>query len=259
MLATTDYIAFSDDDTRWEPGSLAEAVRVLDAFPEVAVLSGKVLVGEARQLDATCMRMRASPLARDGLPGPSLIGYMAGACVFRSAVFRQVGGYEPRLFIGGEEQLVALDVLNAGYAIVYCDTVVTTHDPSPSRDAGLRRLMLARNAALVAWLRLPLTEALAATWRAVALFLSERDRQPGSSGAIADRHRMLDLMHDIGWAMGRRRVVNAQVIGMRRQVRQAERRLKRRLERRQEHLAEQLSDQARTRRAYPSGATERRQ
>jgi GT2 family glycosyltransferase len=241
MLATTDYLAFSDDDTRWEPGSLAEAVRVLDAAPEVAVLSGKVLVGEARQLDATCMRMRGSPLARSGLPGPSLVGYMAGACVFRAAVFRQVGGYEPQLFIGGEEELVALDVLNAGHAIVYCDTVVTTHDPSPSRDAALRRLLLARNAALVAWLRLPFTEALAATWRAFALFLSEGNRWRGLASASASRHRMIELVHDIGWAIGRRRAVDAHVIRMRRQVRQAERR------------AEQLSDQPRPSRGPAPG------
>jgi GT2 family glycosyltransferase len=261
MLATTDYLAFSDDDTRWEPGSLAEAVRVLDASPKVAVLSGKVLVGEARQLDATCMRMRASPLARGGLPGPSLIGYMAGACVFRAAVFRQVGGYEPRLFIGGEEELVALDVLNAGHAIVYCDTLVTTHDPSPSRDAALRRLMLARNAALVAWLRLPLTEALATTWRAFALFLRARNRRPQPSGAIAGRQRIVELAQDIGWAIGRRRVVDAHVIRMRRQVREAERREEHQAERR----AERISDQPRPRSAYSRHAphaphaTDRRQ
>jgi hypothetical protein len=54
-----------------------------------------------------CLRMSASPLPREGLPGPALVGYMAGACVFRASVFREVGGYEPRLFIGGEEELVA--------------------------------------------------------------------------------------------------------------------------------------------------------
>lgn len=211
-LAKTDYIAFSDDDTEWEAGALDEAVRVLDSAPQVAVLAGRVLVGESRQLDPTCRRMRASPLDRTGLPGPALIGYMAGACVFRSVVFRQVGGYEPRLFIGGEEALVSLDVLEAGYAIVYCDSVVVTHRPSATRDAPLRRRMLARNAAVVAWLRLPRDEALRTSVRALTELAHE--------GEFV-RHGAA-LLRDIGWAVRRRRVVGSGVLRMREQVRQAE-------------------------------------
>jgi GT2 family glycosyltransferase len=213
MLAGTDYVAFSDDDTCWEPGSLAEAVRVLDAAPNVAVLSGRVLVGEGGAIDTNCARMRASPLDPAGLPGPALIGFMAGACVFRTAVFREAGGYEARLFIGGEEDLVAIDVLDAGHAIVYCDSIVTTHCPSPLRDAALRRRMLARNAALVAWLRLPLSEALVATWRALSLLVRERSLH---------RHAW-QWLRDIAWAICRRRVADARVIRMRRRVREAER------------------------------------
>ncbi|NRO96692.1 glycosyltransferase [Paraburkholderia sp. NMBU_R16] len=211
-LARTDYIAFSDDDTEWQPGALDEAVRILDSAPSVAVISGRVLVGESRELDPTCARMRASPLDRAGLPGPALVGYMAGACVLRAAVFRQVGGYEPRLFIGGEEALVALDVLDAGYAIVYCDSVVTLHRPSAARDASLRRRMLARNAALVAWLRLPRGDALTASFHAFEALAGERDFV---------RHAAA-LLRDIAWAMRRRRAVGAAVVRMCEQVRQAE-------------------------------------
>ena len=210
--ATTEYVAFSDDDTHWSPGSLAHAVRVLDEAPHVAVLSGRVLVGEEGRLDPTCLLMQASPLPRDALPGPALVGYMAGACVFRTAVFREVGGYEPRLFIGGEEALVSLDVLERGYAIVYSDALTVTHHPSPARDARLRRRMLARNAALVAWLRLPLSEALAASASAVGVFSRE-------GTAVRDT---LTLAAGMAWALPRRRVVGARVLGMRERVRAAE-------------------------------------
>ena len=210
--ATTDYVAFSDDDTHWAPGSLAHAVRVLDASPRVAVLSGRVVVGDEQRIDPTCLCMNASPLPSDGLPGPALVGYMAGACVFRTAVFREVGGYEPRLFIGGEESLVSLDVLDRGYAIVYCEGLTVTHYPSPSRDARLRRRMLARNAALVAWLRLPLREAVAASCRALAVCAKEG----------AWMRDMARLMADTAWALPRRHVVDAMVLDMRRKVREAE-------------------------------------
>lgn len=211
--ATTDYIAFSDDDTLWSPGSLERAVRILDEAPRVAVLSARVLVGEAGQLDPTCVRMHASPLPQAALPGPALVGYMAGACVFRASVFREVGGYEPRLFIGGEESLVSLDVLERGDAIVYCDALAVTHHPSPARDASLRRRMLARNAALVAWLRLPLREAVAASVQALAVAVNEGQflRDAAALGA------------GIVWAWRRRRVVSAPVLHMRRRVREAQR------------------------------------
>jgi len=210
-LASTDYLAFSDDDTEWQPGSLAHAVALLDRWPRVAVLSARVVVGDAREPDSACDAMRSSPLARSDLPGPSLVGYMAGACVFRTTMFRAVGGYEPRLFIGGEEELVALDVLDAGRAIVYCEAMTVLHRPSAQRDSGLRKRLLARNAALVAWLRLPWREAADATLSACA-------------SAIRGEHPLADLgalLHGIGWAVRRRRVVGARVVEMRRLVREA--------------------------------------
>ena len=210
-LACTDYIAFSDDDTEWQPGSLAHAVALLERWPRVAVLSASVVVGDAREPDSACAPMRDSPLDRRDLPGPSLVGFMAGACVFRTATFRAVGGYEPRLFIGGEEELVALDVLDSGGAIVYCDQMTVLHRPSAQRDAGLRRRLLARNAALVAWLRLPWRDAARATLNACA-------------AAARGAHPLADfgaLLRGIGWAMRRRRVVGARVLEMRRAVQRA--------------------------------------
>ncbi|KMY85058.1 Glycosyl transferase, family 2 [Candidatus Paraburkholderia calva] len=170
----TEYVAFCDDDTWWRPGSLTRAVEILDAAPRVAVLNARVVVDEHNALDETCERMRASPLPRDGLPGPALIGFMASACVFRTEVFRRVGGYEPRLFIGGEETMVSLDVLMLGHAIVYADELVLYHYPSPLRDSRQRRTLLARNAAWIAWMRLPWAETVGTVLQAVRVLRTER-------------------------------------------------------------------------------------
>lgn len=209
----TDYVAFCDDDTWWAPGSLSHAVQLLDAWPNVGVLSARVLVGDAEATDLTCAMMRTSPLGSDGLPGPALIGYMAGACVFRTSLFRQVGGYEPRLFIGGEEELVALDVLAANRSIVYCDQLTVHHHPSGLRDSGLRRRMLARNAAWVAWLRLPWPQACRATLH--ALNLLAREGSFVRDGTI--------LLCGLAWALRRRRVVPPAVQRLRERVRAARR------------------------------------
>jgi GT2 family glycosyltransferase len=206
----TEYVAFCDDDTWWNSGALSRAADILDAAPRVAVLNARVVVGEHGATDDTCERMRESPLPNHGLPGPALIGYMAGACVFRTSVFRQAGGYEPRLFIGGEETLLSLDVLSAGHEMVYVDELVLHHHPSPLRDSAQRRRLLARNAAWVAWLRLPLIEALYATRQAFAIMRTEH-APPGD---------MTAFLMGIAWAAARRRVIPARVRDMRRLVRE---------------------------------------
>ncbi|VXB32206.1 Glycosyl transferase family 2 [Burkholderia sp. 8Y] len=210
----TEYVAFCDDDTWWGPGSLSRAAAILDASPRVAVLSAQVVVGENGDADETCERMRVSPLGANGLPGPALIGYMAGASVFRTSVYRKMGGYEPRLFIGGEESLLALDMLDHGHALVYADELVLHHHPSPIRDSALRRRLLARNAAWVAWLRLPLREALYATAQALTVMRRE--------GAF--RRDAIQMLRGLPWALSHRRVVGRHVQMMRSIVREDDRR-----------------------------------
>ena len=204
----TEYVAFCDDDTWWEPGSLAEAVRILDASPQVGVLNARIEVGDAGETDPTCIVMRHSPLDSHGLPGPSLVGHMAGASVFRTALFRDAGGYDARLFIGGEEELLALDVLAQGHAIVYCEALTVAHHPSAARDSALRRRMLARNAAWVAWLRLPLSDALTRTVHALSIFNRE--------GTLL--HDGAQLLLGLRWALRERRLVPHQVLSMLREV-----------------------------------------
>jgi GT2 family glycosyltransferase len=210
--ATTDYVAFCDDDMWWNPGSLSRAVELLEQAPRVGVLSARVLVDEAGETDTTCRLMARSPLDATGLPGPSLIGYIAGSCVFRTSLYRQIGGYEPRFFIGGEETLVALDVLARGFAIVYAEELIVHHHPSPLRDSALRRRMLARNAAWVAWMRLSWREAWRATWAAADVMRREGTFITDASALVAA----------LPWALSRRRRLPRKVERMREAVRRSE-------------------------------------
>ena len=209
----TRYVAFSDDDTDWQPGALSAAVDLLERRPTVGVLSARVVVGEERSLDPACELMADSPLHCTGDPLPRLIGFMAGACVFRTTLFRDLGGYEPRLFIGGEEALLSLDVLQTGHDIAYAPALEVHHRPSLAHDSHARRRLLARNAALVAWLRLPRREALAATWHALQSVCREH----------CAREDFGALWRGIGWAHHERRPVAARVLRMREMVREAQR------------------------------------
>jgi GT2 family glycosyltransferase len=172
--AHTPYVAFCDDDTQWQPGALDRAVQLLDAAPNVGVLNACVQVGAMRRPDPTCVSMAHSPLARDELPGPQLLGFMAGACVMRTRAFHEVGGYWPPFFIGGEEELMALDMVERGWRIIYADDVVTRHFPSRLRDSRERQRLLIRNAIWVAWMRRPLGTAWRETFRQLGMAVDRK-------------------------------------------------------------------------------------
>lgn len=150
----TPYVAFNDDDTWWEPGSLTAAARLLDAHPTIAVLNARIVVEPVGVVDAISEEMAASPLGLDpDLPGTALLSFLAGASVVRRDAFLEVGGFEPRLLIGGEEELLAADLAAAGWSMRYVPDLVVHHRASTVRDPHLRRQQGIRNTLWFTWLR----------------------------------------------------------------------------------------------------------
>lgn len=70
--ARTPYVAFSDDDSWWEPGSLRRAADLLDRYPRLGLLAARTLVGEQAAEDPStpcsppprCRPSRTCPAAR---------------------------------------------------------------------------------------------------------------------------------------------------------------------------------------------------
>lgn len=157
----TPYVALCDDDTWWQTGCLRRAADLLDQYPRVALLNARVLVGPQSDLDPTCLAMAESPISsEDDLPGKPLLGFLAGAVVVRRSAFLECGGFESRLFLGGEEQLLAVDLASRGWQICYVPELVVHHFPSLVRDARDRRRHELRNSLWFAWLRRPARAAL---------------------------------------------------------------------------------------------------
>jgi glycosyltransferase involved in cell wall biosynthesis len=180
--AQTPYVAFSDDDSWWEPGALSRAVAVLDASPRTGIVAAATLVGPQAVPDPLNTLMAASPLAQGCLPGPRVLGFLGCAAVARRQAYLAAGGYSRLLFIGGEEELLAYDLAAKGWSISYRDDVIGRHWPSPVRDARRRRSQEIRNRVLVAWLRRPLSRALGDTARLARTV----GREPAAGRALAE-------------------------------------------------------------------------
>ncbi|MDT7802093.1 MAG: hypothetical protein QOI78_5526 [Actinomycetota bacterium] len=157
---TTPYVAFCDDDTCWQPGALTRAAELLDAHPGLASVTGRCLVEPGLAEDPITPELRESPVpGPDWLPGPALLGIMAGLTAVRLTAFREVGGFSPRMWLGGEEELFALDLAARGWWMCWAEDVVIHHAPSKLRDPRHRRRLGIRNTLWTLLLRRP--------WRAV--------------------------------------------------------------------------------------------
>jgi len=187
LQAETPYVAFSDDDSWWAPGALSGAADLFDSAPALGLIAARILVGAEERLDPLCQVMAHTHLPQTnqaGSLGIPVVGFAACGAILRREAFLQAGGFEHRLGVGGEEHILALDLLRRGWQLAYIDEIVAHHHPSPVRDPALRRRLEARNALWSAWLRRPAASAWAETWRVVKRSFSDPACRAGLVEAI---------------------------------------------------------------------------
>ncbi|NEE02315.1 glycosyltransferase family 2 protein [Phytoactinopolyspora halotolerans] len=176
-LARTPYVAFADDDSWWAPGALDRAVAILDEHPDIAVVAARVLVGDDGRTDPLCAEMAESPLPeRPDVPGRAIVGFTCFSVVVRRDAFLDAGGFDDVIFFNGEEERLALDLLAAGWDLVYAPDVVARHDPPQDRDRADRWRLGLRNQVLTATMR--------RSWPMVARNVWQAAREPQGRRAL---------------------------------------------------------------------------
>jgi len=161
------------------------------------LLSAEVRVGAEGRLDPVSAQMAAAPLGTPaGAAGPAILGFLACAAVVRRDAFLAAGGFRPRLFVYGEEALLAMDLAAAGWRLSYTPSLVVRHLPAPDgRDSQARRRLEARNRVLTALLRRPPS----VVAKAVA-------------GALGTHPAaLLDVVRNLRWALRHRRPLPVEV------------------------------------------------
>jgi GT2 family glycosyltransferase len=165
-LARTPLVAFCDDDSWFAPGALDRASELFARHPRLGLVAARILVGPEQRLDPTCVAMASSPLARDAsLPGPRVLGFVACGSIVRRDAFLAAGGFHSDYGVGGEEQLLAIDMAAAGYDLAYVDDIVAHHHPPARGPKPGRRRVATRNDLWSAWMRRPLPGAVGQTVR----------------------------------------------------------------------------------------------
>ncbi len=202
QAATTRYVAFCDDDCWWEPGSLQRASALMDAHAGVGLLHARVMVDGAG-IDAVCSLMAASPVSkRSDCPGMAIGAFMACAVVVRRGAFLDAGGYHRRYHIGAEESLLALELLERDWELIYNAQLVVVHAPDAAgRKPRLRRVTVTRNRLWTVWLR----HSSAAAWSATAALARHAMRNPEALEALAR------AIAGLPWILRERRPVHPNV------------------------------------------------
>jgi GT2 family glycosyltransferase len=206
--ARTPYVAFSDDDSWWAPGALRHAADCFDSNHRLGLIAARILVGPDEREDPTCTQMSLGRVEEAEAPGIPIVGFLACGAIVRRQAYCAAGGFEHRFGVGGEETLLTLDLLNAGWQLRYVEDIVAYHHPSVIRDPASRRQREARNALWSAWMRLPPSTAWAATWGALRAALRDAD----------SRRALIEALQGMPWALSKRRPVSDAV---ERQIRRA--------------------------------------
>jgi GT2 family glycosyltransferase len=95
-----------------------------------------------------------------GGPYSAHLSFLEGVSIVRREAFLAVGGFDPRLLVGGPEEHLAADLLADGWELRYVPSVNARHVPDHAAPSPLVRRLGLRNTLWFAWGRRPPAAAL---------------------------------------------------------------------------------------------------
>jgi len=189
--ATTELVAFADDDSWWAPGSLCRAADVFAADERVGLVAATVIM-EPKHVPAPIVEAYRESALPATAHGPSVLGFLACGAIVRRAAYLDVGGFHPLLGIGGEEALLAMDLRAAGWTLVHVPDVLAHHQSANTGREG-RAATVIYNELVVQWLRRPVRTAVASTLRTVRAAVDDTESRRALRRLLAQAPL---LLHD---------------------------------------------------------------
>ena len=169
----TPYVILLNNDTEPYPDYVGELVRCMDRFPEVLSASSKMLQLSNRELmdDAGDMYSVLGWAYQRGVGQPAsrysrarqLFAACAGAAIYRSEVFEEIGYFDESHFAYLEDIDVGYRAKIFGYKNVYCPTAKVCHvgsGTSGSKYNSFKVRLAARNSVYLNYKNMPLPQLL---------------------------------------------------------------------------------------------------
>ncbi|WP_237216773.1 glycosyltransferase family 2 protein [Falsiroseomonas oryziterrae] len=135
-LGRAPFVVALDNDAEFAtPDTLARAVAVLEAEPDIAALAFRIVVFATGEDDLSSWGYPRGLLPRSAGSFDAATFVGAGHALRRDA-FEAAGGYDEALFFTWEEFDLALRLINMGRRIRYRGDVVVRHKVSPEARVG---------------------------------------------------------------------------------------------------------------------------
>lgn len=137
LVAGADFAALVNDDVEGDPGWLQALLDAAAAHPEAGLFCGTLLFRGEERVNSTGLTIDGFGRARDrdfGLPRDQLrradgpvAGVSGGAALFRCALLRRIGVFDPAYFAYYEDVDLSLRAARAGSICWYAGAAVARH------------------------------------------------------------------------------------------------------------------------------------
>lgn len=170
-LATTDFVGdwlvLLNSDATFAPDAVERMVAVLDApgHERVGAVTAKILLAAPAPDGTVLVNSTGNVITRRGTGAdrdwlvpegqessdPEVFGFCGGAALLRGTALREVGGFDPTLFLYYEDTDLSWRLRLGGWSVRYEPTAVARHQHAASSDvrSALFRYYNTRNSLLV--------------------------------------------------------------------------------------------------------------
>lgn len=127
--AETEYLLFLNPDAALQPGALDALIAAAQAHPEASGFNPRILDQKGRQSFRRGSKLRPKERLKGPLPtGDCDVSVLAGSAIFCSkALFDQIGGFDPLIFMYHEDDDLSLRLREHGPLMYVHDATVVHH------------------------------------------------------------------------------------------------------------------------------------
>ncbi|MFN4283278.1 MAG: glycosyltransferase family 2 protein [Alphaproteobacteria bacterium] len=146
-VVETEFALLLNPDARMAPGSVEALVAAADRNPNAGIVGPAILNADGARIASHNVGLfdQHKISGKERLPpdGDICADFLSGAVMLvRVAAFREVGGFDPEIFLYFEDDDLCLKMRRAGYALVQAPAAAAHHQgglSSPPTDEILRR------------------------------------------------------------------------------------------------------------------------